>query len=67
MLDSFARKLIDPPLNRAGRFIASKGLTADGVTLIGLGLGQFICARWFRRESPETTALEISTKDGVVE
>lgn len=39
MLDSFARKLIDPPLNKAGRVIASKGLTADGVTLIGLGLG----------------------------
>lgn len=39
MLDSFARKLIDPPLNRAGRAIAARGLTADGVTLIGLGLG----------------------------
>lgn len=39
MLDSFARKLIDPPLNRAGRMIAAKGLTADGVTLIGLALG----------------------------
>lgn len=39
MLDAFARKLIDPPLNRAGRAIALRGLTADGVTLIGLGLG----------------------------
>lgn len=44
MLDSFARKLIDPPLNRAGRAIASKGLTADGVTLIGLGLGLIAAA-----------------------
>lgn len=39
MLDSFARRLIDPPLNRAGRAIAANGLTANGVTLIGLGLG----------------------------
>ena len=39
MLDSFARKLIDPPLNKAGRTLAAKGLSADGVTLIGLGLG----------------------------
>ncbi|SEW41642.1 Phosphatidylglycerophosphate synthase [Cognatiyoonia koreensis] len=39
MLDSYARRLIDPPLNRAGQIIAAKGLTADGVTLIGLGLG----------------------------
>lgn len=39
MLDSFARRLIDPPLNRAGQVIAAKGLSANGVTLIGLGLG----------------------------
>jgi len=39
MLDSFARKLIDPPLNQAGQVLAAKGLSADGVTLIGLGLG----------------------------
>ena len=39
MLDSFARRLIAPPLNRAGQVIAAKGLSANGVTLIGLGLG----------------------------
>ena len=39
MLDSFARKLIDPPLNHAGRIIAGYGVSANGVTLIGLGLG----------------------------
>ena len=39
MLDRFARRLIDPPLNAAGRRIAGAGITADGVTLIGLALG----------------------------
>lgn len=39
MLDRFARRLIDPPLNRAGKVLAARGYTADGVTLIGLGLG----------------------------
>lgn len=39
MLDRFARQIIDPPLNRVGRGLAAAGFTADGVTLIGLGLG----------------------------
>lgn len=39
MLDAVARRLIDPPLNRAGRVIARTGISADTVTLIGLGLG----------------------------
>lgn len=39
MLDATARKLIDPPLNAIGRTLASRGVTADGVTLAGLGLG----------------------------
>ena len=39
MLDAAARRLIDPPLNRAGRAIAAQGWTADGVTLAGLALG----------------------------
>ena len=50
MLDRFARRLIDPPLNAVGRRIADAGLTADGVTLIGLGLGLlaaiFIAGGW---------------------
>jgi phosphatidylglycerophosphate synthase len=33
------RKLIDPPLNALGRGIARIGLTANTVTLIGLGFG----------------------------
>ncbi len=39
MLDASLRKLIDPPLNQIGRFCAKKGLNADVVTFIGLGLG----------------------------
>lgn len=39
MLDIHIRPLIDPALNRAGRALAATGLTANAVTLIGLGLG----------------------------
>ena len=39
MFDAVARKIIDPPLNAAGRGVASLGLSADAVTLIGLALG----------------------------
>jgi len=44
MLDGAMRKLIDPPLNAAGRTLAGLGLSADLVTLIGLftGLGAAI-------------------------
>lgn len=39
MLDGAMRRVIDPPLNRAGRWLAGVGATADGVTLAGLGFG----------------------------
>ena len=39
MLDAAARRLIDPPLDRAGRRLAAAGWTADRVTLAGLALG----------------------------
>jgi len=39
MLDRYARQIIDPPLNRIGSGLATRGFTADAVTLIGLGLG----------------------------
>lgn len=39
MLDSTARKLIDPPLNALGQTLAARGMTADSVTIIGLVLG----------------------------
>ena len=41
MLDRYARRLIDPPLNQIGSGLAARGFTADGVTMIGLGLGLF--------------------------
>ncbi|UWQ16891.1 CDP-alcohol phosphatidyltransferase family protein [Jannaschia sp. M317] len=39
MLDTLARRLIDPPLNRLGRGLAARGVTANRVTLAGLTLG----------------------------
>ncbi len=39
MLDAPARRLIDPVLNRMGRGLAARGVAADTVTLVGLGLG----------------------------
>ena len=39
MLDRAARQIIDPPLNRLGRALAARGVSADGVTLFGLALG----------------------------
>lgn len=39
MLDATARKLIDPSLNAVGKMLASRGMTADGVTLVGLAVG----------------------------
>ena len=44
MLDRFARRLIDPPLNLMGKRLADAGATADGVTVVGLGLGLFAAA-----------------------
>ncbi|MDO8884239.1 MAG: CDP-alcohol phosphatidyltransferase family protein [Pseudotabrizicola sp.] len=39
MLDGVMRRWIDPPLNRGGHWLAARGATADGVTLVGLGFG----------------------------
>jgi len=39
VLDSRIRPIIDPPLNRLGRWLAHQGVRANWVTLLGLGLG----------------------------
>ena len=39
MLDIHARRLIDPPLDRWGRTLAATGVSANAITLLGLGLG----------------------------
>ena len=39
MLDGGMRRLIDPPLNRAGRVLAAWGVSAAAVTFFGLALG----------------------------
>lgn len=44
MFDSTLRRWIDPPLNRAGRRLASLGATANGMTGLGLALGLLAAA-----------------------
>lgn len=39
MFDPALRRLIDPPLNRAGTWLAARGVSANGLTLAGLGVG----------------------------
>ena len=39
MIDRFVRPLLDPPLNGMARTLARSGLTANQITLAGLGLG----------------------------
>lgn len=39
MLDGTMRRMIDPPLNAAGRQLARAGLSANLVTLVGLAIG----------------------------
>jgi phosphatidylglycerophosphate synthase len=51
MLDARIRHLIDPPLNRVGQKLAGVGMTADGLTVMGFGLGILAAAAiafgWF--------------------
>lgn len=39
MLDGVMRKLIDPPLNTVGKALADAGISANTMTLFGLGVG----------------------------
>jgi phosphatidylglycerophosphate synthase len=39
VLDAAMRRVVDPPLNAAGRRLAAQGVKADAVTLAGLGIG----------------------------
>lgn len=39
MLDPLMRRVIDPPLERAGRWLARSGLTANAVTWLGFAIG----------------------------
>lgn len=39
MLDGVMRRVLDPGLNRMGRWLAARGAGADAVTLAGLALG----------------------------
>ena len=39
MLDPVLRRWLDPPLNRAGAWLARRGTPADATTLVGLAVG----------------------------
>lgn len=39
MLDPLLRRLVDPPLDRVGRWLADRGLSANQATLAGLAVG----------------------------
>lgn len=39
MLDPFARSIVDPPLDRAARWLAARGVGANAVTFAGFGIG----------------------------
>lgn len=39
MLDPFLRRWIDPPLDRAGAWLAGQGITANFVSMTGLAIG----------------------------
>ncbi len=39
MLDAYLRRVIDPPLTAAGHGLARFGISADGMTLLGLAFG----------------------------
>ena len=43
MFDARLRQIIDPPLDRLGRALARRGVTANGVTVAGFGVG---CGAW---------------------
>lgn len=44
MLDGAMRRLIDPPLNTAGRWLAGRGASANAITLMGLVSGLLAAA-----------------------
>ena len=42
MLDPVLRRWVDPPLNRAGTWLAERGASANAISLVGLGVGLLV-------------------------
>jgi len=57
MLDSRLRPLIDPPLNRAGRWLAQRGVGANQVTIAGIVAGLAAAAAIFAGQFGPALAL----------
>jgi phosphatidylglycerophosphate synthase len=51
MIDSYMRRIIDPPLDRMGRRLARAGMSANAVTVVGFGVGVLaipcLAAQWY--------------------
>jgi phosphatidylglycerophosphate synthase len=51
MLDSYMRRIIDPPLDRVGRRLAGLGVAANAVTIGGFAIGllaiPLLAAQWY--------------------
>jgi phosphatidylglycerophosphate synthase len=51
MLDSYMRRIVDPPLDHVGRRLAAAGVPANAVTLVGFGVGLLaipcLAAGWY--------------------
>ena len=51
MLDGYMRRIIDPPLDRAGRRLAAAGVPANAITLAGFAVGLLavpaLAAEWY--------------------
>lgn len=57
MLDPLMRRVIDPPLNAAGRWLARRGVAADTVTWVGFGFGVAAMVALAQREYALALAL----------
>jgi phosphatidylglycerophosphate synthase len=51
VLDSYMRRIVDPPLDRAGRRLAAAGISANAVTVAGFAAGLLaipcLAAEWY--------------------
>ena len=62
MFDARLRPLIDPPLNRAGRWLAARGISANALTLGGLALGLLAAVAVARGQQGPAIALILACR-----
>jgi phosphatidylglycerophosphate synthase len=62
MLDPLARRLIDPPLNLAGRAMAARGVSANVVTIVGFAVGMLAPAALALQAYPAALVLILANR-----